>query len=265
MTAPDSPPGPRSPVWFAGLRVVYAVLLVVGGLAVFVPEYRPETRDGVTVSYGPLLEVQGPVGMLVWVAFFVLLGLMVVGIFAPARVPAAYAGLAAALALLGAAMIVTRLGVHGSPDLSAAGVADVVVLVLIAIIAFGHAVTLSSMDTDEATGGESTRLLHLTERRLWKEAVAEGSYRWSTRGKRLEEEGFIHTSLERQLGPVAEFQYGDRPDVDLVVLVIDHAKLGAVVRYESPGLGEEKYPHIYGPIPVEAVVEVRDWHWPGDD
>ncbi|MEU6012930.1 DUF952 domain-containing protein [Streptomyces sp. NPDC047515] len=107
-------------------------------------------------------------------------------------------------------------------------------------------------------------LLHLTERPLWEAARGIGTYEMSTRGRTLHEEGFIHCSLPHQLDGVADMLYGagsraGAGDQDLVVLVIDPARLPAPVRYESVAPGGEEFPHIYGPVPVDAVVEVRPW------
>ena len=98
-------------------------------------------------------------------------------------------------------------------------------------------------------------LLHITERKVWLEAVQAGRYEMSTRGVTLADEGFIHCSLRHQLRGVAECVYGDADD--LVVLVIDSARVAAPVRYEAPGPGaEQEYPHIYGALPVAAVTDV---------
>jgi uncharacterized protein (DUF952 family) len=97
-------------------------------------------------------------------------------------------------------------------------------------------------------------LFHITERAVWLEAARSGHYRMSTRGVTLEEQGFIHCSLRDQLRGVAELVYGDADD--LVVLVIDSAKVPAQVRYEAPGPGAEEYPHIYGALPTDAVTAV---------
>ncbi|MBN0047982.1 DUF952 domain-containing protein [Streptomyces actuosus] len=103
-------------------------------------------------------------------------------------------------------------------------------------------------------------ILHLTERSLWEEARAHGAYTMSTRGRTLAEEGFIHCSTRAQFPAVAAFLYSspDRPE-DLVVLVVDPERLAAPVRYEAPEPGGEEFPHVYGPIPVEAVVDVEPW------
>lgn len=97
-------------------------------------------------------------------------------------------------------------------------------------------------------------LLHITDRARWQEAVRTGEYRMSTRGVTLEQEGFIHCSLRHQLRAVAELVYSDADD--LVVLVIDSEQVPADIRYEVPAPGAERYPHIYGPLPVSAVTEV---------
>lgn len=113
-------------------------------------------------------------------------------------------------------------------------------------------------------------LLHLAEAPLWEAARGTGTYEMSTRGRTLQEEGFIHLSLPHQLPGVARMLYGDGDGSeggdgghDLVVLTVDPARLTAPVRYEAMKPGGEEFPHLYGPLPVDAVVEVRrldDWH-----
>ncbi|MFJ1971911.1 DUF952 domain-containing protein [Streptomyces sp. NPDC087903] len=107
---------------------------------------------------------------------------------------------------------------------------------------------------------EPEHILHITERSLWDAARTRGAYEMSTRGRTLREEGFIHCSTRDQLPRVAAFLYGspDGPE-DLVVLVVDPARLDAEVRYEAPEPGGERFPHVYGPIAVDAVVDVEDW------
>jgi uncharacterized protein (DUF952 family) len=99
-----------------------------------------------------------------------------------------------------------------------------------------------------------TQLLHITERSLWEAAKPTGEYRISTRGLTLEQQGFIHCSLPHQLRPVAETFYADLDD--LVILIIDSTRLAAPVKFEPPAPGVDEFPHIYGPIPIDAVVEV---------
>ncbi|MFF8995152.1 DUF952 domain-containing protein [Streptomyces sp. NPDC014983] len=105
-----------------------------------------------------------------------------------------------------------------------------------------------------------SRILHITERSLWEAARERGTYEVSTRGRTLEQVGFIHLSTREQLPRVAAFLYGgyDGPD-ELVVLVVDPALLGAPLRYEAAEPGGEEFPHLYGPLEVAAVVDVEPW------
>jgi uncharacterized protein (DUF952 family) len=97
-------------------------------------------------------------------------------------------------------------------------------------------------------------LLHITERSLWEAARATGTYEMSTRGRTLREEGFIHCSLRHQLPQVARLFYSDLDPGELVVLVIDSERITSPVRYEPPAPGADEFPHIYGPLPVDAVI-----------
>lgn len=91
-------------------------------------------------------------------------------------------------------------------------------------------------------------ILHITTASAWAQAQAGGTYRDPS----LEHEGFIHCSTREQLaGTLARHFAGV---ADLVVLEIDPALLDAPVVYEdSYGSGTE-FPHVYGPIPLAAVV-----------
>ncbi|MFJ2606076.1 DUF952 domain-containing protein [Streptomyces sp. NPDC087425] len=104
---------------------------------------------------------------------------------------------------------------------------------------------------------QTTHILHMTERALWDAARAGGTYEMSTRGRTLQEEGFVHCSTRAQLPGTAAAFYADLDD--LVVLVIDPALLDVPVKYEAPQPGAEAFPHVYGPIPVTAVVAVETW------
>jgi uncharacterized protein (DUF952 family) len=100
-----------------------------------------------------------------------------------------------------------------------------------------------------------TPLLHITERTDWEAARLAGEYLVSTRGRTLAEEGFIHCSRPDQLRGVAEAFYAGLDD--LVVLVIDPDRLTVPIHLERPAPGiDTLFPHVYGPIPVDAVVDV---------
>jgi uncharacterized protein (DUF952 family) len=100
-------------------------------------------------------------------------------------------------------------------------------------------------------------LLHLALAPDWEAARHAGEYRVSTRGLTLEQQGFVHLSFAHQLRTVAESFYRDAGE--LVVLEIDPALLSdpVVVEPGSPDPGADLYPHLYGPVPLTAVIAVR--------
>jgi uncharacterized protein (DUF952 family) len=101
----------------------------------------------------------------------------------------------------------------------------------------------------------ATELFHIALGEDWAAAEVAGEYSVSTRGRTLAEEGFIHCSFAEQLDATAARFYADVDDA--VVLRIDPERLPTPVVVEDLyGTGEE-FPHVYGPIPVAAVVEVR--------
>jgi uncharacterized protein (DUF952 family) len=100
-------------------------------------------------------------------------------------------------------------------------------------------------------------IFHIAFESDWKSAEETGTYRVSTRGARLDEGvGFIHAGFEHQVPVVGAILYKDAPE-PLVVLVIDTECLDVPVVVENLEGGEEGFPHIYGPLPVRAVVDVR--------
>ena len=106
-----------------------------------------------------------------------------------------------------------------------------------------------------------TSFLHLTTKQAWEDALAVGSYSLSTKGKTLEEVGFIHGSFADQVEEVAGFVFAGS-DEELVLLNLDMDKLasnGIEVRVEEASNGKS-YPHIYGVIPCELVDEVSGAH-----
>lgn len=104
-----------------------------------------------------------------------------------------------------------------------------------------------------------SRILHLAPAEPWQRAVRSGEYRGSTLGADLDAVGFVHASTASQLPRVIERIYRDVPLDDHVLLVIDIAaceRAGSPVRWEVPDGAGEAFPHVYGPVPVAAVVAV---------
>jgi uncharacterized protein (DUF952 family) len=103
-------------------------------------------------------------------------------------------------------------------------------------------------------------IYHITSRSAWNEARQRGDYR----AESLETEGFIHCSTQEQVLPVAENFY--KGQKDLLLLVVEPALLSADLRWEPPAGGApppgvregDLFPHVYGPINLDAVVKVFD-------
>lgn len=104
-------------------------------------------------------------------------------------------------------------------------------------------------------------ILHLLSRDSWVEAQAHGQLIAPS----VATEGFAHCSTEHQLVDVANKYY--RGSNDMVLLNIDPAKLNSELKFEppahidgSPALPHEPlFPHIYGPINLDAVIGIIDF------
>ena len=74
-------------------------------------------------------------------------------------------------------------------------------------------------------------IYHLAEQAHWQQALRDGTYAQSTRGRTLAEEGFIHASSAEQWPVVRSRFYADVAE-PLVLLHIDEARLGSPVVHE---------------------------------
>ena len=95
------------------------------------------------------------------------------------------------------------------------------------------------------------RIFHIATRADWERAQAAGSYTTSTRAQSLEDVGFIHAAHRLQVQGVFQRYYHDVRE-PLVLLTIDTDRLGVPWRDEA--VGEESFPHIFGPLSPTAVV-----------
>jgi uncharacterized protein (DUF952 family) len=89
----------------------------------------------------------------------------------------------------------------------------------------------------------------------WDAARSEGLYRVSGRGMTLESEGFLHFSYAGQLAGVAG-RFWRHPGAPVVLLAVDPRLLDLPVVAENTTGGTELFPHVYGPLPIGAVVAV---------
>lgn len=97
-------------------------------------------------------------------------------------------------------------------------------------------------------------IFHITDTATWAASQAAGGHTSSSRGLSLVDEGFIHCSTAAQVdGVLTRFYAGA---TDLLLLHIDPDLLASPLRYdEVPGAGT--FPHVYGPINLDAVVHVE--------
>lgn len=103
-------------------------------------------------------------------------------------------------------------------------------------------------------------ILHITSKQEWLAAQRSGEYTAPS----LQTEGFIHCSTEKQILRVANAFYRGR--TDLVLLKLDESRIKSQVKWEAPAgppaenISEaDLFPHIYGPIHLDAVASVLDF------
>lgn len=97
---------------------------------------------------------------------------------------------------------------------------------------------------------ESEFIYHITTTKAWEEALVIQSYLPSDFAK----DGFIHCSIERQIAGVLERFYQGQNG--LVKLKIEKAKVQRPVLFELAVDLNELFPHIYGPLNLDSVIEV---------
>ncbi len=96
-------------------------------------------------------------------------------------------------------------------------------------------------------------IYHITTQAEWDGAGAAGVYRAPS----LSQEGFIHASNREQVVGTANLLFqGAR---GLVLLCIDTQRLSAELRYEGVVGTNQQFPHIYGPLNLDAIIGVVDF------
>jgi uncharacterized protein (DUF952 family) len=95
-------------------------------------------------------------------------------------------------------------------------------------------------------------IYHITPASTWEQARRDGQYTMSTLDKTLAEEGFIHASTAAQVAQTANKFYQGVPD--LLILSIDVGRVRPEIRWEQVPSSDDPFPHIYGPLNVDAVV-----------
>ena len=90
-------------------------------------------------------------------------------------------------------------------------------------------------------------IYHITSNADWAAAQAAGVYTADS----LQSEGFIHCSTPGQVVATANRYY--KGVAGLVLLAIAPARVHAEIRLENTSGGTELFPHIYGPLNLDAV------------
>ena len=94
-------------------------------------------------------------------------------------------------------------------------------------------------------------LFHFARRTDWASAQASDTYQPQT----YEQEGFIHCATRAQIpGVIARHLQGRH---DLVRLTLDASRLEPWLKYEHSERSNDEFPHVYGPIPMAAVISVE--------
>ena len=93
-------------------------------------------------------------------------------------------------------------------------------------------------------------ILHIVDKEKWLIEKAKGIYVPSS----LESDGYIHCSTKEQAVNVANFLYNGQDG--LVLLCIDSNKVSSEIIYEDLYETGKLFPHIYGPLNIDAVFKV---------
>jgi uncharacterized protein (DUF952 family) len=102
-----------------------------------------------------------------------------------------------------------------------------------------------------ASPGHPHRIYHMCRGDEWQAARRAGVYCGSSQDAA---DGFIHFSAATQ---IVESAARHRAGQDgLVLLAVETRRLGAALRWE-PSRGGQLFPHLYGALPLDAVIEAR--------
>lgn len=105
-------------------------------------------------------------------------------------------------------------------------------------------------------------IVHICERLEWHEAEKVGIFQPTS----LQTVGFIHCSFPEQVAGVANSFYRGREE--LLLLWINPEAVHAEIRIEKPlvfdakvsSITEDEYPHLYGPLNLDAVIEAAEFN-----
>lgn len=102
------------------------------------------------------------------------------------------------------------------------------------------------------TQGTADAVFHLTDPVRWAEAQTTGEIV----PPGFAAEGFVHCSTRDQVAGTIERHFAGTDE--LILLELDRAALGAMLRWEENRPGE-LYPHVYRPLVLADVVRAITW------
>ncbi len=92
----------------------------------------------------------------------------------------------------------------------------------------------------------------VVSRSMWEEAEAAGVFR----GAPIDvQDGFIHFSAANQVVETVAKHFAGQ--TDLLLVEVDATRLGKALRWEV-SRGGELFPHLYGDMPIDAVLAVAE-------
>ena len=105
--------------------------------------------------------------------------------------------------------------------------------------------------SENKRGMEKPTIYHICIKKSWQEQSTSMDYVHDS----LESEKFIHCSNEDQIeGVLNRYFTGIN---NLVILTIESNKVISPIKYEIAPIGEY-FPHIYGPLNKDAIIEVKE-------
>lgn len=101
-------------------------------------------------------------------------------------------------------------------------------------------------------------IFHIAKKKIWENTLGDEMYFPES----FNEDGFIHCSELDQVIDVANTFYRGRRD--LVLLEIEGHRVSFPIKYESAEGSDERFPHLYGSLMIDAVVHIYVFE-PDDD
>ena len=95
-------------------------------------------------------------------------------------------------------------------------------------------------------------IYHVCETAAWQEAQADGIYTGSTDDRR---DGFMHFSTFAQVRTSVAIHRARQAGLTMLLVASD--KLGPALKWEA-SRGGQLFPHLYGDLPMDAVIEAVD-------